>query len=467
MKEKKSSVSELEIRNEFSRSAVGDSRLQSRLESIVGKIAEKPTASFPQIFPEEADCEGFYRFVRNENVSWGKIIEGHYRQLSERSSDFEEVIAIHDSSALKSGITDPDTDLGKILSKGNYKSAGFMCHFSFVVGGINNPKPLGVSNVYPLRRFGESTKTKGAKESSKWIEGVKATRSRLRVQKIIHVMDAEADAFSLFESLLKTSEGFVVRVAQEKRKVYQDNRQKQLNQALKGLPILCEREIRLTKKSAGVGSKARRKYPARDARTARLKVTANAIELKVPAKIRDSELPKTIKVNVVHVFESNPEPGEKPVDWKLYTTQPIDTQEQILKIVDIYRVRWFVEEFFKALKSGCSYEARQFRSFKTAMNVVALLLPIAWQIVSLRYFSRTRNEDCKNVFSPLQIKILISLYPTKLNLQSTGFDLFNALARLGGHLKNNGTPGYLVLYRGMRELYSLERGTKLQIGAMQ
>jgi hypothetical protein len=41
------------------------------------------------------------------------------------------------------------------------------------------------------------------------------------------------------------------------------------------------------------------------------------------------------------------------------TTEPIDTPEQILAVVDGYRHRWKIEELFKALKTGCAYEKRQ------------------------------------------------------------------------------------------------------------
>jgi hypothetical protein len=33
---------------------------------------------------------------------------------------------------------------------------------------------------------------------------------------------------------------------------------------------------------------------------------------------------------------------------------------------------------------------------------------------------------------------------------------------LGGHIKNNGDPGWLVLYRGFRDLMLMERGWTLR-----
>jgi hypothetical protein len=37
-------------------------------------------------------------------------------------------------------------------------------------------------------------------------------------------------------------------------------------------------------------------------------------------------------------------------------------------------------------------------------------------------------------------------------------DALRAVARLGGHLRQNGSPGWLVLGRGMQKLLWMERG---------
>jgi IS4 transposase len=51
----------------------------------------------------------------------------------------------------------------------------------------------------------------------------------------------------------------------------------------------------------------------------------------------------------------------------LYTSEPIDTAEQLLTIVDQYRSRWVIEEFFKALKTGCAFEKRQLESYRAPL----------------------------------------------------------------------------------------------------
>ncbi|MEM7449045.1 MAG: hypothetical protein AAF355_12465 [Myxococcota bacterium] len=53
----------------------------------------------------------------------------------------------------------------------------------------------------------------------------------------------------------------------------------------------------------------------------------------------------------VHVVEPDPPEGEAPVQWTLCTSEPIDTEAQVLRVVDMYRARRCTEVFFKALGS--------------------------------------------------------------------------------------------------------------------
>jgi IS4 transposase len=88
------------------------------------------------------------------------------------------------------------------------------------------------------------------------------------------------------------------------------------------------------------------------------------------------------------VWEVNAPVGTEPVEWRLMTTEPIDTDEQVLRIVDWYRTRWMIEEYFKALKTGCAFEQGQLASFHTLCVALALLAPMAWRLLLLRYLAR-------------------------------------------------------------------------------
>ena len=69
-------------------------------------------------------------------------------------------------------------------------------------------------------------------------------------------------------------------------------------------------------------------------------------------------LPAKLAINFVHVREVGTNGSEAPVEWTLATSEPIATVADVLRVVDIYRARWVIEEYFKSLKTGCSFEKR-------------------------------------------------------------------------------------------------------------
>ena len=75
--------------------------------------------------------------------------------------------------------------------------------------------------------------------------------------------------------------------------------------------------------------------------------------------------------------------------------------------MDIYRARWLIEECNKALKTGCLIEHRQFESREALLNVIALSLPIAVEILALRSAARsTPDKPATDVMTPLRIELL-------------------------------------------------------------
>lgn len=83
-----------------------------------------------------------------------------------------------------------------------------------------------------------------------------------------------------------------------------------------------------------------------------------------------AHVPKSLTLNVVEVREVDPPKNEAPVIWRLATTEPVDTEEQVAAVVDAYRQRWLVEEFFKALKTGCRFQQLQLESSRALLIVL-------------------------------------------------------------------------------------------------
>ena len=157
--------------------------------------------------------------------------------------------------------------------------------------------------------------------------------------------------------------------------------------------------------------------------------------------------------------------GAPPVEWRLITTEPVGTPEEAAAVVDAYRFRWTIEEYFKALKTGCGYEKRQLEGRSALLNALALFAPIAWQLLALRSLARDAGDTPADVLlSPLKLRVLQGHKRTKLRLGATMREAMLAIAALGGHIKNNGDPGWIVLGRGFEDLLLLEHGAAIALG---
>ncbi len=115
----------------------------------------------------------------------------------------------------------------------------------------------------------------------------------------------------------------------------------------------------------------------------------------------------SLRLNVIHVFERRPPRDEPAVEWFLLTNLPIDSPEAIAFAVDCYRGRWVIEEFFKALKTGCQYERRQLESAHSLLNALAILAPVAWRLLLRRHLAQTdERAPATAALTPKQLEVL-------------------------------------------------------------
>jgi hypothetical protein len=163
-------------------------------------------------------------------------------------------------------------------------------------------------------------------------------------------------------------------------------------------------------------------------------------------------------MNVVAVTERNCPKGQEPIAWYLATNEPIDTIEQVAAIVDAYRARWVVEEYFKALKTGCQIEKRQLESYSALRIALAIFLPIAVRLLALRDAARTEPDALCTTLSTRQLRLLRACSTRPVSTNPSNWEVYMALAALGGHLRSNGPPGWIVLGRAYEKLLVLERG---------
>ena len=271
-------------------------------------------------------------------------------------------------------------------------------------------------------------------------------------------MDREADDYEILAPLTSLGGRFVIRVQHNRR--LEDGLLHDTVQQAK--TIHAEREVPISKRTGKAGPKQRKIHPDRKRRMARLAISSTVVTIsrnpRAPASKKES-----LQLNVVRVWEPEPPMGEHPIEWMLYTSEPIGNGEQLLQIVDWYRARWTIEEFYKALKSGCALEKRQLGDFHALTNATALLLPIAWKLLLLKSENATRPfEPATTILETDELRVLRLVARKPLSDAPNIREVVYAIAALGGHLKHNGAPGWQTLARGYDRLRATLDGYKLR-----
>ena len=440
----------------------GDERLGKRLQKIVTALARNPTESLPTALRTTAALEATYRFMSNPRVTPHRILEPHFGATCQRVTEAGRALVIHDTTEFSFG--------GKSrasVGRTNSSEPGYFAHLALCVAATDR-RPLGVlgldistrnGRVLPRKiRRSHRYRVRPDRASLRWKRLVAETHARVGDDvQLIHVMDREGDQFDLFAQILDAKGHFVIR-AMHDRPLLSDGKQfHTLWEAAEAAQVVLVREVRLSPRTPRHGLQSN---PAREGRRAELAISAGPVAVKGP-KMRDA-VEASLDVNIVRVIETHPPAGEDPVEWVLITSLPVQTEAEIAFVVDGYRARWLVEELFKAVKTGCSYEKLQLESLESLTNALALVLPIAWQMLLLRHMAHTPdNTPASRLLTDIQVAILRTECPG-LPSRPTAREAFLAIAGLGGHIKNNGEPGWLVIYRGFRDLMMLERGWQLK-----
>lgn len=454
------------VEEEFVGLSLGDERLERRALNIVARATMAPAESLPEMLPKAGELEGAYRFFQNESVSAKQLLKPHQQATFERIQGQRVVRIAHDTVALSYGGTKRE-GLGLMGPGGS----GFYAQVAFAVGDGEERAPLGVvgleTRVYPTlkekkerheklcRKFvREKLKTFPSpvvvwKGVDKWTTLPLRVRNSLKGVRAIHVMDQEADNFEVLQKLSENKIHFVVRGSAERRVwAAADEGSLRVDDKLAESEIVLRRRVRL-----GTRPKPTESHPFREERDANLSVRATRLSLAPSGGGR-------LTLNVVEVFEPRPPRGEEPITWVLFTSEPIDSPEQIAAVVDHYRARWRIEEYFKVLKTGCSIEKRQLTSFKALQRTLVLFMPIAWHMFAIRTLARQDNTlPATKVMTPSALVVLRALavdLGRQLQENPSAYEALLAIAALGGHLKRNGDPGWITLARGYEKLRSAQ-----------
>jgi len=463
------------ISAEFEGLELADARLEARALSVALALAHAPDRSLPEALGSSGALEGAYRLLHNPRVHADELLEPHQALTLERSAALGRVLAVHDT-------TDFDMPAGSAASVGYLGTgkAGFLGHLCLMVDPVR-VRPLGVAALKTFRRVrpprpsgtkhrsaGNQTRKNPNRESLRWGQLVDEVHEEYSEHcQVVHVMDREADIYDLLFAMTQAKQSFVVRLARDRNAsdeegVIAADDWSKLREIVERTPHLLEREVRLSRRVAGAAMAAskRKTHVPRESRVARLHIGAARVQIRQPHYLRNRS---TLPVHVVYAREAAAAEGCDPVDWILLTSEPIETVEQLEAVVDAYRARWLIEEFFKALKTGCSFESRMLEDAHSLENLLALTIPVAWHMLLMRNVARTSPDaPAIDVLSALQIRLLRAHRPRSLPDDPTARDALRAVAEYGGYVKyRKEEPGWLTLYKGLKKLLLLEEGYKI------
>jgi len=413
------------IYQQFSNVNMKDARLQKRAVQIAQGCAEHPDKSLSERFEDWAGLKAAYRFFSNPKASHQTLQQPHYREVLEKARWSEElVLFIQDGSELLFNSHPWTHGLGPTAdSAGN----GLMFHSCLVAKyhEFKETKILGLS--YQEAWIRPEKKSFGSpKESEVWLRTLE--KSGRPQKNWVSVGDRANDIYDFLHGAISLGWKFTVR-ARHDRKV-------EINGAQERLFPWIRRQTAKSKSTLFV--KANGKEFSGEVE---LEITWAKAKLLPPDK--KSSLTAE-EVTYVRVWC----PDRPKLEWLLITNLPVENEEDAQRIVEIYRKRWLIEDYHKALKTGCRIEDNQLKQASRILALFGIIGVIATQLLAMRELCRLSPETRVEEAIPKRWIMLIE-QRRRVKLKTVR-DFWHCLAHLGGFIgrKLDGEPGWQTIWKG-------------------
>ena len=87
---------------------------------------------------------------------------------------------------------------------------------------------------------------------------------------------------------------------------------------------------------------------------------------------------------------------EKPnLDWLLITNLAVDSEKDALRIIKIYRRRWLIEDYHKAVKTGFRIEDNQLKQASRIFALFGMIAVIATKLLAINKSNNVEKIICK------------------------------------------------------------------------
>lgn len=444
------------VEEQFGGCDLGDKRRTKRLGQVAAAVAANPSGSFPEQMHGWGDLKATYHLFNNDAVTFDAVATPHWERT--RAQKQGRFLILSDTTEMDFGITRKIPKLGPTGNGGGY---GFLLHSGLMVSaGTEEILGLTAQVIHyrkPAPKGENTTQRLGRKrESEIWGKVIDKTGRPPENVEFIHVMDRGADNFEVFCHAWEQGAGWVIRVTQMGRKIRTPSGEKiGLRQYLDTLPVAGTYDLYL------------RARPQQPARTAKLEVRFGALAMLEPAQkspyVKRLK-PGAISMWVVWVHEVDAPPGVEPIEWVLYTSVRVTSFNDALCVIGYYEKRWLIEEWHKALKTGCRVLERQLKTKGRLEPMMALMSVEAVRLLQLKSVARSEPErPAEEVVPELWIAMLILARKLPRGKKMTVGEFYRGMAKLGGFIgrKSDGEPGWITIWRGWERLNTLVRGAEL------
>ena len=465
---------------ELETSQFGDQRLKGRFQAILEAASAQPNNSLPQAMGARAELEAAYRFFDNEKVTPEKILQPHAQATVKRCKNQPVVLVAQDTSELD--FTRPHQHIPGAGPLDGSSRAGAFLHSNQAFTEDGTPLGAIATKIWarktpdseqPAPTRAEKDKRRRAlpveqKESLRWLEGFRHTRALAQAcpeTLCVNLCDSEGDFYELLAEPRETERfHWIVRACQE-RAALDENGQScgAPRDLLQARAVLATFEVAVRGREPLVPCETRPRRTARSSRRALMEVRACPMTLKAPAG-RACAVGR-VAVHAVMARETNPPPGEAPVEWILLTTLPVSTVDEAVRVIRYYTVRWMIEVFFRVLKTGCRVEERRFETLARLVSCAALYMIAAWRtLLACRLGRGCPEMDCGVLFEASEWRSVWAVTHRGEPVPSQApplSEMIQCVAVLGGYIPRGPhglPPGVETVWKGLQRMRDLALG---------
>ena len=443
---------------QFGSARLGDRRRVARLVALAAALARDPVGGLPRVAGSWGDLKAAYRLLARPEATFDSVASPHW-EATRRDAPAGTALILDDTTEVDFGPARKAEGLGPV---GTGSGRGFLIHSGLMVEP-GSERVLGLAGQVLFHRrpapAGETRTQRKSRdrESEVWGKLIERVGRPPEGARWIHVMDRGADDFEVHARARRLGADWVGRVKSRNRRVTDAS----------GAATTVAGALDAAPEAGGYALplRARPKQPARRAEVA---VSFAAVVVQPPRMMAASLKalgPVPIAQWLVRARELRPPAGAaEPIDWVLLTSLPVTDLASAMAVIGHYERRWQVEEWHKALKTGCRVESRQLETSARLEALTGILSATAVRLLQLRGLARSEpTRPASDCLPASYVEALRGVQRVRPAAAWTIRDFVRALARLGGFLgrKSDGEPGWQTIWEGWGRLNWILRGYDL------